>query len=486
MRNIVPEAQTKEEMQCGFKPPVLDAHFTNLPFNQLGDREFEILVYSLLNEEIKQNKHPNFTKIALMQGVGERGRDCILYDSQGVCGLIQCKKYSGRLTKPQILKELIKFALYSILDDSILPNINNFNYFFYVSNDFAEPCIDLLYKNQIILDDIKNGTIEKFIIQVVEEYETFRPLRDNPPYDSIYNILKNLKISGVNGVELSNRIQMLPKILQNFFNIKLVVDLGNADILFRKALDDYGLKLLTDEDLKFIKERIDHTPVDQRIGFGFVDFYGFSNEFFKNLNPTEFGEILKAIVDFQKLLNTRLVDLAYKNIYSFILNKITYPLIYTQRIHPFSASLSAPYLVKRVIVSMLHGGLPESFKFSLVKETKKTDEEIYEEVISYLLASSEKIMNGDYSALMGNEEDITKKKLYYKKLHEGMKDIEDLRKRINLDLIILKPILKEIENDIRRLFSEKRTIMITDSSFMDDNEKIKKIFNNTKEVGKST
>lgn len=486
MRNIVPEAQTKEEMQCGFKPPVLDAHFSNLPFNQLGDREFEILVYSLLNEEIKQNKHPYFTKIALMQGVGERGRDCVLYDNQGVCGIIQCKKYSSRLSKTQILKELIKFALYSILDSSILPNINNFKYIFYVSNDFTETSIDLLYKNILILDDIKNGTVDKYIIQILEEYESFRSLRDNPPFENIYNILKSLSISGVNAIELTSRIQMLPNILQNFFNIKLVVGLDDANTLIRKALDDYGLKYLTDDDLKFIKERIDHTPVDQRIGFGFVDFYGFSNEFFQNLNTTEFGDILKAIVDIQMLLNNKLVDLTNKKIISSILNKVSKPLVYTQRIHPISASLCGLYLVKRVVVSMLHGGVPESFKFSLVKETKKTDEEIYEEIISYLLASSEKIMNGDYSALIGNEEDISKKKIFYKHLHEGMKDIEDLRKRINLDLIILKPILKKIENDIRRLFSEKRTIMITDSSFMDDNEKIKKIFNNTKEVGKST
>ncbi|EPG1669415.1 hypothetical protein JH838_002375, partial [Acinetobacter baumannii] len=250
MRNIVPEAQIEEEMLCGFKPPVFDAHFSNLPFNQLGDREFEILVYSLLNEEIKQKKHPYFTKIALMQGVGERGRDCVLYDNQGVCGLIQCKKYSGRLTKPQILKELIKFALYSILDNSILPNIDSFKYIFYVSNDFTEPSLNLLFNNSIILDDIENNIINKYIIELVEEYESFRPLRDNPPFENIYNILRRLKISGVNGSELTSRIQILPTILQSFFNIKLVVDLDNADTLIRKALDDYGLKFLTDDDLK--------------------------------------------------------------------------------------------------------------------------------------------------------------------------------------------------------------------------------------------
>ncbi|EQA7754820.1 TPA: hypothetical protein ACXI7T_002282 [Acinetobacter nosocomialis] len=486
MRNIVPEAQIEEELLCGFKPPVFDAHFSNLPFNQLGDREFEILVYSLLNEEIKQKKHPYFTKIALMQGVGERGRDCVLYDNQGVCGLIQCKKYSGRLTKPQILKELIKFALYSILDNSILPNIDSFKYIFYVSNDFTEPSLNLLFNNSIILDDIENNIINKYIIELVEEYESFRPLRDNPPFENIYNILRRLKISGVNGSELTSRIQILPTILQSFFNIKLVVDLDNADTLIRKALDDYGLKFLTDDDLKFIKDRIDHTPVNQRIGFGFVDFYGFNIEFFQNLNATEFGEILKAIVDFQNLLNTKLVDLASKKIHSSILNRVTKPLVYTNKIRPISASLCGLYLVKRVFVSMLHGGVPESFKFSLIKEVKKTDEEIYEEIINKLLATSKKMMNGDYSELVGDEEDLAKKKLYYKHLHEGVNDIEELRKQIYLDLIILKPILKEIEKDLKKLFSEKRSIMITDTSFLDDKEKIKKTLDNSKEVGKST
>ncbi|EHU1615035.1 hypothetical protein A0118_RS13550, partial [Acinetobacter baumannii] len=248
---------------------------------------------------------------------------------------------------------------------------------------------------------------------------------------------------------------------------------------------DYGLKFLTDDDLKFIKDRIDHTPVNQRIGFGFVDFYGFNIEFFQNLNATEFGEILKAIVDFQNLLNTKLVDLASKKIHSSILNRVTKPLVYTNKIRPISASLCGLYLVKRVFVSMLHGGVPESFKFSLIKEVKKTDEEIYEEIINKLLATSKKMMNGDYSELVGDEEDLAKKKLYYKHLHEGVNDIEELRKQIYLDLIILKPILKEIEKDLKKLFSEKRSIMITDTSFLDDKEKIKKILDNSKEVGKS-
>ncbi|AIY38203.1 hypothetical protein ABLAC_28480 [Acinetobacter baumannii LAC-4] len=130
--------------------------------------------------------------------------------------------------------------------------------------------------------------------------------------------------------------------------------------------------------------------------------------------------------------------------------------------------------------------MPENFKFSLVKEARKSDQEIYEEVISHLLASSERVINGDYSELKGDEAEISKRIKYYEHIHEGMNSIDDLKKQIYLDLNILKPVLKEVEEDLRKLFSEKRTIMITDSSFWNDNKKIKKFFDNTKIVGKST
>ncbi|CAA0191482.1 hypothetical protein [Acinetobacter baumannii] len=486
MRHVVSEVQTKEEIQSSFKPAVLDSSFSILPFNQLGDREFEILVYSLVNEEIKKNLHPHITKIALMQGVGERGRDCTLYNSEGICGLIQCKKYNNRLSKPQILKELIKFALYAIQDNSILPDTNNFKYIFYVSNDYSGSCVDLIfnYKN-LILKEIINNEISKFIDQIVEEFESFRTLRQSIPYDKVYEILKNIDVSGVNGVELTNRIQSQPNILHSFFNIKVVVSLEDADKIFRNLLDDYGLRFLTDEDLIFIKERIDHTPTEHRLGFGFVDFYGFSTDFFNNLNNDEFGEILKAAVDFQMLLNSKLVNLMHKKIHSLIFEKVTQPLLFTKKIHQFSIGLCAPYLIKRVVVSMLNGGMPESFKFSLTKEMQKSEDEVIQEIIIYLLSTSERIMKGDYSELKGDEELILKKKELYEHLHEGMQSVEDLKNQIYSDIDILKPILKEIEDKLKELFSEKRTIVISDSSFLGNKERLIKVFNNTKKIGNS-
>ena len=51
----VSDRQTQEEIQSIYRPSVLDSSFAILPFNNLGDREFEILCYSLVKEEIKKN-----------------------------------------------------------------------------------------------------------------------------------------------------------------------------------------------------------------------------------------------------------------------------------------------------------------------------------------------------------------------------------------------------------------------------------------------
>lgn len=62
------------------------------PLEKLSPRAFERLLYCINNEKIKQDLLSGFAdKIELMQGVGERGRDCLFKKEGDVVGLIQCK-----------------------------------------------------------------------------------------------------------------------------------------------------------------------------------------------------------------------------------------------------------------------------------------------------------------------------------------------------------------------------------------------------------
>jgi len=59
-------------------------------------------------------------------------------------------------------------------------------------------------------------------------------------------------------------------------------------VLIRKALDDHGLKLITDNDLRALQARIGNVPIDDRINLGWVDFFGFSKDFFEHLRGEKF------------------------------------------------------------------------------------------------------------------------------------------------------------------------------------------------------
>ena len=112
----------ESEINREYKPNAYQAGYKTLPFNDLSDRDFEILIYQLIRERIKNSHEIRFDDIALMQGVGEQGRDCCLYKDGQVAGVAQCKKYKERLTKPSVIKEILKFLMYSIVDNTIFPD----------------------------------------------------------------------------------------------------------------------------------------------------------------------------------------------------------------------------------------------------------------------------------------------------------------------------------------------------------------------------
>lgn len=48
----IKQERLKQEIGAGFKPLALDVGLSALPFDELGDRDFENLIYCLVNSEI--------------------------------------------------------------------------------------------------------------------------------------------------------------------------------------------------------------------------------------------------------------------------------------------------------------------------------------------------------------------------------------------------------------------------------------------------
>jgi hypothetical protein len=68
-------------------------------------------------------------------------------------------------------------------------------------------------------------------------------------------------------------------------------------------------------------------------------------------------------------------------------------------------------------------------------------------------------------------------------MHQGFSKIQDAKDRLAIDLPVITPAIEKIEADIGALISKSRTVLIGDSSFFDDKDRIKKLAKSLGEIG---
>lgn len=472
----ISDKQINIEAQSGYKPWAIDSGIGLLPFSELGDREFELLCYLLVKNEIEDGKYKDITSISLMQGVSERGRDCSLYNNGIVSGLIQCKKLQGRISRPQALREIIKFLLFSIIDNNLLPEPEHFEYKLYVSNDLAETTNSLIHSYLTEIEkEIQSNAIDKYTKDVVSEYESFKKLENNVPVSKVIELLRQIRVTASNATDLTLRVHKYDSLLSLFFNVKTVIDLESADKVIRNVLDDYGLKYLTDEDLKQLQNRISNTKEENRINLGFADFFGYNKEFFKSLKGEPFKEVMEAVASVTVSLDKYLMDFISSKIHELTFEKITIKLLYSGEIHPFSVGVVTPYLFQRLSLKVLSKKLPKKLVTKFHEQAFLSKMELIDSIAMQLFETSERVMKGDFSQLVGTPEDIEFKKKIYAHSHNGFNSIEDAKVTFFKDIHIIMPNLDVIEEKISELLQEERTVVIKDASFLDSDDEIQKI-----------
>lgn len=229
--------QLEEEISLINKPIALNVE--GYPYSRLEDRPFEILNYLLHKLEIEKNAEfrREFVVATLMQGVGEKGIDVLLQNSSGECnGAIQCKRYSGRIDRPSVGKEIIKFGLHVLLNNvNIISDKTHFTYFFSVSNDFSDPALKLI-------TDVKNKLrhdpdLDSWIASVIESYTAFNNLKADEVKDDLLEILEKLKYRKINFADLDLLVQRhQTDVVPLFFEVKIVYITEIPDMEFDELL----------------------------------------------------------------------------------------------------------------------------------------------------------------------------------------------------------------------------------------------------------
>lgn len=222
----------------------------SFPYNDLGDRRFEELLYSIYKPKLNSTDFP-FDNISLMSGVRDKGRDCSLTKDGINIGLIQCKKYAAPLKKHQFAEEITKYVLYSLIDKELLPDAGNFCYYIAVSSGISLECnnfIDDFNRLAPIAADldkwigknIKNPTIANLEIQNV-----------HPMVSEIFSKIKVKKIIPQDLDMMLSQLQGV-SLIPLFFNVLTVVD--NSELI--KLKEKLSTILNPELDLKRIQSEL--------------------------------------------------------------------------------------------------------------------------------------------------------------------------------------------------------------------------------------
>ncbi len=236
MRKIT-EHEIAEIKNKATKPTIYNGNF---PLNDISDREFETLCYLIFKERLKYDDKDlsgSFDNIDLMSGVGEKGFDSTLYSKGKIAGLIQCKKYKTRLTKPQTLHEILKFALNALLKKELIPDKKKFTYYLIASSGFANTAIDYLssFNEEIVKEDLA-----KLCQPILKKYESLKNIDIDKNIDELKEILRYINIKKVIPEDLNIFLAEYSNITKTFFKIYTATD----NTLIEKVIKTYLVPIL--------------------------------------------------------------------------------------------------------------------------------------------------------------------------------------------------------------------------------------------------
>ncbi|WP_254411427.1 hypothetical protein [Dyadobacter diqingensis] len=253
------------------------------PYNQIANpRRFEELIYSICKEKISDKGFDGFDDVSLMSGVADKGRDCALFKKGKAHGVIQCKKYTTHYSKENFGLEITKFVLYSLLDERLIYDKENFIYYIMVSTDFTADCRDFIDDFQ---NNIRNESNLSHWVQKNLSAPTLASLGLHDRTEEVKSILGSIQVRKIvpQDIDVYLNEPACFKLVPLFFQVRTITD--NSEIA---SLRNVLIKELTPEGI--IKE----------LDAGSVGLKSESNEFegiqHSHIERDETAELLQWIV----------------------------------------------------------------------------------------------------------------------------------------------------------------------------------------------
>lgn len=453
------------------------------PLTRLTADDFERLNYALF----KVSGPPSITKdwddVALMLRGADAGRDVALYKENKLVGVVQCKRLESRITLPQVLREAIKLILFPCADKTLPKMEPDLTYFLSLATESARTVIDF-FSNPAASLAASDGDLPTYVNEVIDSFETLSQLDKQDAVLTVRRALPTLHFKLLRPVDLSGWLAGQEGVAGRFFKQRVVVDnsfisteLKDMKELMRNLSTNLaGVPLLTDVDLKIIKDRIDGTPDSHRISTGFAALFGFPREMFSDATGLKrrIGRLVETLnelnADYTEWLNEKARAMA-----GAICDQGE--VIFT--VHPFARQIPLGFLgmiarecLERTLTGEIMGEIIRKLNPTQVLPT---DDDKLLWLRERFLEEGKRYLQGDYSNLAGDAELLALKRRMISHMLQGLQNEEDVGRVLDEGLAILRPRLLEAAKEIRRLGAYSPSVFLMGVSGIDMPEVVKRM-----------
>lgn len=217
--------------------PIKYTHI-EFPYNKLHEDKYEELLYKAFSRHGR--KLLSFDDCYHVAGSGDKGRDIVLVEHDKTVGVVQCKRYKSNLTKPDAVKEIIKFAIYALQEPATF-RLGHLTYFFAVSTGYSKDALTLLMHFSTMIEEEKQ--LRRWIQLVCQKYNTIT-FDYQARYQEIINLLKTMTVRPLSPTDLDDLIRGDIELISQFFEVEKVMTLDKPVLEIDRFLKHYKTAVL--------------------------------------------------------------------------------------------------------------------------------------------------------------------------------------------------------------------------------------------------
>lgn len=427
----------------------LEAGAATYPYTRLSADDFERLAYALFTVSEPPGKDRFWHQSSIMVRGADAGRDVVLMANGSLVGVVQCKRLESAIALPAVLRELAKLILFPLADSS-LPEVRaGLTYYLALAHECAGTVVDFFDRPTELLAK-READVEAAVREVLESYATLAALDLLDAIQHVKSILPELRYCLLRPVLLDGWVSKETRVATQFFRHRMVVDHARVDAQYSSIMEllgqvrqqTEGVSLLTDVDLRLIKERIESTPETHRVAVGFASFFGFPREMFVGDENLE-----RRLMPLSSLLNQLSADFIdwifeQSNQEADAICSLS-EVIFT--VHPFVRQVPRAFLgeVARAVTSNALSGrvLGDIIAKLENRPALDTDDLRLQHVRTNLLSAGRRYLQGDFSEVEGDEGLKALKLNIIRQLLQGMPDETAMVKQFDhgIEAIDLSP-----------------------------------------------